>query len=385
MLSSCEVDTSEEPLDIASNPLQLGFGASSGFHIRGSLAGNFILLGGLTCIALATTRLCMRLKKETFVVACSTLQLPGLLHIPIMFLLQPIVASSVWCVQSPSFADVALGACGLVLGASYSVWVVWISTKGRRALYRAVRSETPSQLINALPPILRRVLLGFQNNSGEWKNGPLAAFYVERTHLITSTFRGRGREWFIVVEMSMTLCCGVLGGVALTASLDSSCAVVLPSLYLGLLTVFLMLVMVLQPYNESVDHVMGLVGSAMGCVWSVFALVRDDDGAATVAQVQLWLGVSFLGIVGIGILFSPEWQKWLKGRLLLTTPTTNLDPTPATTTTTSTIDVRPRRRGTTGEDFPRNLSFDAHDPQDLLVQQHLRELVIAICDAHRSV
>jgi hypothetical protein len=319
-----------EPLDIASSPLQLGFGPETGHYVRGAVVFNIVLLAGLGSLALllcaalawyresATDRHRRVSKGISLRRAAASLQLPGILHLPVTFLLQPVVSSSVWCVQSNNVGDVVIGLLGLLVFFGYVLWAVWVVSFGRvgHSVVGVVHSVASRSQRTTPMSVLRRVLLGVQDERTEWVERQPDGTFVGRFAVILCAYR-LGRQWFLTVELLVPLVCGVIGGVALAVP-DTCGGTGLTVVYLVLLLTALTIALCSQPYNEPLDHVLLVVGFSLSILWALCFLADADDVVLDVlSAAETWLGVAALLAVVIGFFASQRLRTWLSKRLRL--------------------------------------------------------------------
>ena len=320
-LMSCGEDgaTTTEPLDVASSPLRLGYGVESGQYVRGSVVGDLALLAalGLLGTLVAYVRQDRHHRHETLAASAGRLQLPGLLHVPAMFLLQPVVAGSVWCLQSGEHGsgDVVVGLAGLALSVVYALWAVWMLVRGRVYFINQYIALPP--WLQSVPSVVRGAVLGVPCRRTVWRdNGYHNRGYVRAYGTIFSGYLG-GLQWFLLVELLLALLSGVLSGVGM--AVPAACGTALPAVYLVLVVVALLITVIRQPYQEPLDHVVNVVGLTLSVAWSGCVLLAGSDDAAAdaVGEVQMWLGVVTLGVVVLGLLSSARLRLWLACRFRL--------------------------------------------------------------------
>lgn len=323
----------EEPLDVNSSPTQFGFGHDIGFYIRGSVVGAWLLILSILIVLLLIALGMVILKHYSTTGsrggysrlwiakwAASRLSLPGLLHIPVMFLLQPVVSGGVWCATHTAHSgDVGLGAVALTVVCVYLGWATWrcsTATIGGHASCQEVplrRSmlwlERKMRLL--LRPWLCRSLFGLQGHETLWVPRKGAdALFLPMYGMLLEGYRGGGtnqRSWFIFVDVLCCIVSGVLDGVALRAAgTGSSLCTTLKTIVLIQQGMMLLLLLFLQPYVSSMEHTVNLVLFLLGFVWA--CVPHASLAAAVLPEIQMWVGMAVLGVSLGMLLVSSTWR-----------------------------------------------------------------------------
>ena len=212
-------------------------------------------------------------------------------------------------------------------GVLYAIWAVWLCVratggiptfdKRRVSARRAYRGhETCSVYCSKR---VCRALFGWQDESPplEWFDrnrttpppSPPPTRFVAKYGTILGTYRGT-RQWFIACDFCMALLCGILSGVTTVAS-ATTCQAIAWVLF-AVLVVQLLLVMILQPYHEPLDHIVCVVTTVCAVGWGIATQTTSQSEviAAAFAEAQMWIGVALLGL-SLGLLaLSSSFREW---------------------------------------------------------------------------
>ncbi|CUE77580.1 membrane-associated protein, putative [Bodo saltans] len=306
-LAACDYSLSDD-LDAASNPTQIAFGEASGAALRGSVVGNCVLLvaiGLLGVLGAGVRRGTAAAQGRTMTLwrAAASLALPGWMVAPSALLLQPLVSSGVaLVVHSGTMAgggDVALGVVGLVVGGGIACSVTWAVTVGFRAeaVPFELNSDDEDEVVLlaevsaalARHRVLRRVS-EFLQPRFEWRDVELGSQFTKRYHTIFDAYKP-GRQWFVAVEFWGSVLAGVLGGVM--PSDGGTCFVLLVTLCVANF-VLVAAMLALRPYNSHPDFALSVAACGVGAFSGVASLVEDDEAAATLALIGVWLALVLL-------------------------------------------------------------------------------------------
>lgn len=338
------------PLDVASSPLRLGFGASRGSFLRGSIVGNFVLLLACGAVGLAAAVCRSRLSNRSWTESLADVHMPGILHIPVMFLLQPLTTSSVWCLWMSSeedggekVLDPLLGAIGLLFVLLYILWSTWRITVGNRAAFRVKQVSARRAWWRHVPWSIRHWVCGWHDATYTWFNrrhktmrrdqkqrkkkkmeeGHPELFYVERYGHLLDPYR-QHRGWFLCVESLATVLCGVLGAVVLQQPSSSSppCGA-LQGCFLAVTLLTWSICVGALPLCDPIDHMITMLLSLLNTLSGIFLVVTSEEGVATLdaaetllADLQMWIGLALM-VVAVGLLLvSESCRQWLVAKLL---------------------------------------------------------------------
>lgn len=384
-----EQESPEEPLDIASSPLQFGVGEESGYYTRGCVVGNLVLVAGFAFLGALVVGWRHVICGSPFRQSLADCQLPGVLFIPAAFVLQPLISSSVWCVRhanSPTVEDVLIGLTGLVLSLLFVAWATWWCTYGKCAVYVKQRhpqgeeNDLLHRCLSVVPKPVRRGLLGLQDTVGQWtnrhKNGDRNTDgFVERYGTILCTYR-EGREWFVVMDLLLIVGCGIISGLASVEA--DGCNVKSTTAFLVCIVLGLLLAVVTQPYNEPLDHLLCLVSCSISIIWAILELSGKYDAADMVAEIQMWLGAVTLVVVVIAVATVGNWRAWVYARLVRHSPSE--DHSTIRDALAALVDDVVADRDEEDKENNETLLLDQISSSRHSVQVQLEQLVLAACD-----
>jgi hypothetical protein len=96
----------------------------------------------------------------------------------------------------------------------------------------------------------------------------------------------RGRHWFILVEVAVSVATAVLAGLAASGGAVASCGAI-RGLAVAVDGSFLLCILLLRPYNTPYDHAMQLINAAATALSSLLGTAGVDTSALTAAQAVL--------------------------------------------------------------------------------------------------
>ncbi|CUG92901.1 membrane-associated protein, putative [Bodo saltans] len=302
-LAACDFDLSDQ-LDLASHPTRLGFGVESGRYLRGSVIGNAALILGICLGALLLTLARMRIgprgrQQLSLRRAASLLSLPGWLLVPFGLVMQPTLSSAVSLLKySPGGAgDVALGIAGLVFCIAPLFYCADVLLRRFRA--------TSILAIDVGIPMTReplwRAWRWLMWRKYAWVEAAAGAHFVERYEVLFDGYRPR-RHWFGLVEMSVTVVCGVLTGL-LPIDPGSNCVDLLAAMCAAN-TALLLTFFALRPLETRVEVGAALLNYACGALWGPLVLTNRIGDAQRCATAQVWLQVVLLGLLVVRIVLN---------------------------------------------------------------------------------
>jgi hypothetical protein len=360
-LSVCEFSLSE-PLDPASSPTQLGFGPAQCYYIRGAVIGNVIFMLGIVILSMIAVALRIHFgprPRMSWIRASGSLALPGWLIIPVSALLQPVSSSATTLLRNPApngpyaAADFVIGIIGLVWCAASWVVVLYLMTNGfhaiavqhfdaeeeqERAKEKAQRAHalatgnasdsdkdkednesdgegnkkekqeavSPAQKPGSGP---RSLLEKMAHKKYEWVDSHQGNRFVKRYGPIFDVY-GTGRNWFVSVELGMSLLSGVAGG--LTPNYEDICDEVQIALTV-LCGLYLVVVAIMWPYNSWILTVVQILNATLAFTWAVASFFDNVPGVivSALAAAQVWLMVLCVAAAFLDIFLSQRVQSML--------------------------------------------------------------------------
>lgn len=351
-LQFCEFSLSA-PLDASSSPTQLGFGSPQNYFIRGSVIGNVAIILGLTVLAGVGVGLRILFgphPRLSFYHAAGSLAMPGWLIVPFAALVQPLVMSGLVLLINPAEAtDYVIGTAGLVVCLAACGGVGAVTTKffAARAVSvaghcqrdpaddDAVNSEEAGAVViqekkedvvgsekqdagnasftqmfhgDVQPRTpFHRALVYLVHRRWEWVPQHPTDRFVKMYGPLFDVYRNNC-FWFVNLEMLFSVVNGVAGGI--TPNQEDLCyySQIVLCVFSG---VFLIAVVVLQPYNSR-----GLLGAqclsaSMAFTWAVLIFFDSVPPEVTdmLSLVQVWISVVSVCLAMIDVALSKRVQK----------------------------------------------------------------------------
>jgi hypothetical protein len=170
-------------------------------------------------------------------------------------------------------ALLGLGACvaPLFLAARVTIWRF-----GARSVSKV--AEGPSASLPAPAGVALRTLF---DPRFEWIDGPGPNFVAHYLPLF-EPFR-RGRQWFVCVDVAVSLLFGILGGAITEGSSWSTCSNLLVAAAV-VHALMLVLLLALLPYNTYYDMTLALVNAVLSLAEAAQAARGADPGGVIAAQ-----------------------------------------------------------------------------------------------------
>jgi hypothetical protein len=139
-----------------------------------------------------------------------------------------------------------------------------------------------------------------------WAEVEEEAHFVERYAVLFDGYRPR-RQWFGLVEMGVTLACGVLGGL-MPVDPESNCVGLLAAMC-ALNSLLLVAFVALRPLEVRMEVGVASLNYLCGVLWGPLVLTDRVDAANGFAQAQLWLQVVLLGLLVLRMILNGTVQK----------------------------------------------------------------------------
>jgi hypothetical protein len=261
-------DSSDEPLDIASSPLQLQIGSGTGRYARGAVLGNTAILAGWCAVTVGL----MLLRKCD----AAALMMPGLLYLPWGVLGVPILTSAVLCFLqangnggsnsgTSAGANVAMGLLGVVAALAPVAMLV------HTAFFSFDARPYNVPLKRSRFPVVRQLLAWYGTTT---EHEDLRPGFVEGWDFSGVLDFTKGKQWFVVVEPVLGLVTAVLAGVADLGGTGLCKGInVLQLLATG---ASLALLLLLRPHSVAADRVLALITASTQTVAALFGLLGRD-------------------------------------------------------------------------------------------------------------
>jgi hypothetical protein len=271
---------SGQPLLLAESILQLRVGSDALSYRRGAVVGNVAFWAALAAAAAALVQLRARGMLRCgggaigVAEAAAEMRLPAMLVVGYVPLLQPTLTSAVTlCVMSSRAADVVIGLLGAaVCAAPIALLVVPLVL---RMPFGAVAVAAEPRANEGV--VCHRLLVRLVSRRHCWCDRVNGSRFVRHYGAVFKEFV-EGRQWFILLDLSVEALCGVLGAlVDLPQQQDSGCA----GLKIAMVVVTAgnaAAVAVLRPSNTPVSTVMVSINAAMGFAAAVAVLLSPSVG-----------------------------------------------------------------------------------------------------------
>jgi hypothetical protein len=294
-------DDGEEPIDVASSPLQLRVGEGAGSYSRGAVVGNASMLAACCVLALLVL---LVLKSRNC--GAADAKLPGLLFVPWSVLAVPTLTAATVCFATAT-SDGSSGGSSIVVGLVGTLVVlvpmaalVVVSTVGFEA--RAYR--VPLKCSRVPPVRLLQVWYGSTCEYEDKSNG-----FVDRWEFAGVTDFSVAKHRFAIAEPLLGIFTGVLAG--LTSLGGPSLCRALNALQTLASVGFFALLVLMRPQNSRADRLHAVISSCLQCGTAFLGLVgRDVSFAASVAQLVV-TGVHLIGYGLWGMLDGAARCLWL--------------------------------------------------------------------------
>ena len=209
-----------EPLVLAESILQLRIGTGALSYRRGAVVGNVVFWAVAAAVAavLLPLRGCVVLRREgdatDLLEAVAGLRLPAGLVVVYVPLLQPTLMSAVaLLVESSDATDIVIGLLGVAACVAPIVWIVFLLVL--RTPFGATAHATSGDAADEHVAVLyvavcRRALAALQSERCHWRDRVHGSRFTRHYGAVFEGFVG-GRQWFVLVDLSVEAVCGVLG------------------------------------------------------------------------------------------------------------------------------------------------------------------------------
>eukprot|EP01065_Artemidia_motanka_P035610 TRINITY_DN4351_c0_g2_i1.p1 TRINITY_DN4351_c0_g2~~TRINITY_DN4351_c0_g2_i1.p1 ORF type:complete len:1489 (+),score=423.54 TRINITY_DN4351_c0_g2_i1:2-4468(+) len=285
---SCTVEDVDlagaEPIDWEFHPIGAPVGSHYHRYFLGALIFNLVILVGLLAILLALAGVMVSFFKVPFLKACGSVKCPGMVFIPMMFLMQgtSLAASNMsFFPQRAPGAVAALGWIGLCLCAATPLLLWWLLLRPSRFNARLV--PAPRLEGNKMSGWKRSAYM-FTFGKKVWTTGTAPGspedFFVERWGPVFESYR-EGFQWFGCVELSSLLGLSIFAAWQPAPGAGCHARNFMMVAFLG---GYLALIVIKKPYLALLDHIIStfLAGAMFAAVFSIALSIYLSEAGSSV-------------------------------------------------------------------------------------------------------
>eukprot|EP00759_Apiculatamorpha_spiralis_P053165 PhF_6_TR6119/c0_g1_i1/m.9036 len=305
----CPTDEEDE-IDFVSSPVGLSFGDEKNVRLHlGAIGGNAMIVTGFLVLHVLAVVVKANMSSIPRTEAMAAVKFPGVSLLVILFFYQSLATSSLYLIAyDESIGDKIIGGVVMCLLLGVLVALYLKLNKQFRARWVAIEKDPNAPK----PGVIFNAISQFTKCDSDWEDDTVqknskdgvtrnstttdpAQGFCRQYKVLFDAFRG-GRQWFLLVDVSLLIPMAMVGAFHPTTSLECRNVKVLMCTLFG---VYFIVAMVLQPCSTKLDSSFLLLTSLLQLTTAVLdtlAVVKHSNAYVDVSSSMILINGCFVAI-----------------------------------------------------------------------------------------